>query len=128
MKVAYLINKYPSVSHSFIRREIQAHEAAGLEIARYALRPDPELVDEADREEMSRCRYVLRQKPLDIARAVLAEITANPRGFLRAGGLAIRIGWRSDRGLARHFAYWIEACVIAQWCRAGGIGHLHIFV
>lgn len=125
MKVAYLINRYPSVSHSFIRREIRAHEAAGLEIARYALRADPDLADEADREEQSRCRYVLDQKPLDIARTVLAEIVADPKGFLRAAGLALRIGWRSDRGLARHIAYLAEACVIAGWCRDAGVGHLH---
>ena len=29
MKLAYLTNVYPAPSHSFIRREILAHEAAG---------------------------------------------------------------------------------------------------
>ena len=126
MKIAYFINQYPKVSHSFIRREILAHEAAGLAVARYALRTaEAELVDDADRAEVAQCRYVFRQTTLHIAACTVSEIAANPLGFLRAGLLAIRIGWRSDRGLLRHFAYWIEACVIARWCRDDDIDHLH---
>jgi len=32
MKLAYLVNRYPSISHSFIRREIEALERRGAEI------------------------------------------------------------------------------------------------
>ena len=32
MHIAYLINQYPKVSHSFIRREILALERQGFEI------------------------------------------------------------------------------------------------
>jgi colanic acid/amylovoran biosynthesis glycosyltransferase len=38
MKIAYLVNKYPKVSHSFIRREIAALEACGLLVARFSIR------------------------------------------------------------------------------------------
>ena len=34
MRVAYLINQYPAVSHTFIRREILALERQGVEIMR----------------------------------------------------------------------------------------------
>ena len=39
MKIAYLINRYPAVSHSFIRREILALEAAGASVERFSIRP-----------------------------------------------------------------------------------------
>jgi hypothetical protein len=46
MRIAYFINQYPKVSHTFIRREIQALEAMGLRVERFALRsPAEELVD-----------------------------------------------------------------------------------
>lgn len=32
MRIAYLINQYPKVSHSFIRREILELERAGVEV------------------------------------------------------------------------------------------------
>ncbi|HET9554967.1 MAG TPA: hypothetical protein VFP50_18520, partial [Anaeromyxobacteraceae bacterium] len=64
MKVGYLVNQYPRTSHSFIRREIQALEAGGLEVRRYSLRPGTErLPSEADRLEAERTRFVLDAGP-----------------------------------------------------------------
>ena len=61
MRIAYLINQYPKVSHSFIRREILALEQRGVEIVRIALRGwDAQIVDEEDVLERKRTRYVLR--------------------------------------------------------------------
>ena len=52
MKVGYLVNQYPKVSHSFIRREILALERQGFEVQRIALRGwDAELVDAEDVSE-----------------------------------------------------------------------------
>ena len=47
LRVAYLVNQYPKVSHSFIRREILALERQGVAVERFAVRgggedfPDP---------------------------------------------------------------------------------------
>ena len=50
LKIAYLINEYPKISHSFIRREILALEKEGFEILRLAVRGwDGPLPDEQDR-------------------------------------------------------------------------------
>jgi colanic acid/amylovoran biosynthesis glycosyltransferase len=38
MRIAYLIKQYPKVSHSFIRREIQALERQGVNVMRIGLR------------------------------------------------------------------------------------------
>ena len=49
MKVAYVVNQYPHVSHAFIRREIAALEALGVEVTRFSVRPPPvSLVDPGD--------------------------------------------------------------------------------
>ncbi|WP_035985010.1 glycosyltransferase family 4 protein [Leptolyngbya sp. KIOST-1] len=39
MRVAYILKRYPRFSETFVVSEILAHEAAGLDIAIYALRP-----------------------------------------------------------------------------------------
>ena len=71
MRVAYLINQYPKVSHSFIRREILALERHGFEVLRIALRGwDLELVDPEDLQERTRTRYVLRDGRARAARAL----------------------------------------------------------
>ena len=60
MRIGYLMNSYPMTSTTFIRREIQAIEAEGVEVKRYAIRPWPErLVDARDQEEQGRTRYLL---------------------------------------------------------------------
>ena len=60
MKIAYILNTYPQPSHSFIRREIAALEAAGHEVLRFAMRgPDVLLVDGQDKAEEARSHYVL---------------------------------------------------------------------
>ena len=62
MRIAYLVNQYPAVSHSFIRREILELERRGYEVMRIALRGwDAELVDDGDKLERTRTRYVLRE-------------------------------------------------------------------
>jgi glycosyltransferase involved in cell wall biosynthesis len=126
MRIAYLINQYPMVSHVFIRREILALERDGFEVLRIALRGwDAKLVDDEDWAERKRTRYVLREGPLILLLSLLQTLLTNPRSFLRAFVLMWRTGRRAERPLPVHFVYLAEACRIEQWLRAAGIQHVH---
>lgn len=126
MKIAYLVNQYPRTTHSFIRREIEALEAQGVEIARISLRPvTQELVTEADRLEAGRTRSVLAAGLPAHALAVAAAVLSRPAAFARALALALRVGRRSDRGLLRHVAYLAEACVLLRWLARDPVDHVH---
>ncbi|HEX9109629.1 MAG TPA: glycosyltransferase [Longimicrobiales bacterium] len=126
MRIAYLVNQYPRTSHSFIRREIQALEAQGVEVLRFSLRPpNEELATEADRVEQRKTRAVLAAGPLAHVAAALALAVRRPLAFGRAAALATRLGVRSERGLFRHAAYLAEACVLEGWVRRAGVEHVH---
>jgi colanic acid/amylovoran biosynthesis glycosyltransferase len=126
VRVAYLVNQYPRTSHTFIRREILAVESQGVEVLRFSLRPlDGELVDPADRAENERTRVVLDEGLAGLALAVLATAVRRPLALLGALRLALRLGWRSERGVLRHVAYLAEACVLVRWLRRAGIRHVH---
>lgn len=126
MRIAYFINQYPKVSHSFIRREILALERQGFEVVRYALRGwDGELVDAEDQREREKTRYVLRRGLTGLLPAVLQAWVKAPSRFLDALGLAWRMGRRADRPLAYHLVYLAEACRLLPWLRECGIQHLH---
>ena len=126
MRIAYLINVYPKISHSFIRREILALEHQGFEVQRIALQGwDSALVDEADWSERTRTRYVLREGMLPILWAVFRTLLLAPTKFLSAVILAIRVGWRSQRPLPFHFFYLAEACRILPWVKSFGATHVH---
>ena len=96
-RVAYLVNVYPAVSHSFIRREILALERQGIEVQRIALRGwDDALVDPEDIRERERTRVVLRDGVLALLAAVVATAVARPLRLPRwpAPG---DVRWRRDR-------------------------------
>jgi glycosyltransferase involved in cell wall biosynthesis len=126
MRVAYLINQYPKVSHSFIRREILALERRGVKVMRIALRGwDLELVDPEDLQERTRTRYVLRDGPFALLSALMVAALSRPARLMRALSLAWRMGRHSDRSLLVHLAYLAEACRIEVWLREAKIEHLH---
>jgi glycosyltransferase involved in cell wall biosynthesis len=127
MKIAYLINQYPKVSHSFIRREILALEKQGFEVQRIALRgwADP-LVDSEDLRERERTRYILQGGAAGLLKATLGTLLTRPGRFLSAAALALRTARRADRPWPLHLIYLAEACVMLGWLRAGGARHLHV--
>jgi len=126
MKIAYFVNQYPKVSHSFIRREINALERQGIEVERYALRTDAaELVDEKDKEELKKTKYLLQQSFLVFIQACFILFIKSPIHFFRAFTTTLKAGWKSDRGILRHIIYFLEACLLARWSLASKVTHIH---
>ncbi|MGV2832513.1 glycosyltransferase family 4 protein [Pseudomonas shirazensis] len=126
MRIAYFINQYPKVSHSFIRREILALERQGIEVQRIALRGwDGELQDSDDIAERSKTRYVLEDGVKGLLKPLLEVLRAQPRRFFSALWLALRMGRRADRSWPYHLIYLAEACRVVQWLQAFGAEHVH---
>ncbi|MGE8477208.1 MAG: glycosyltransferase family 4 protein [Pseudomonas shirazensis] len=126
MRIAYFINQYPKVSHSFIRREILALERQGIEVQRIALRGwDGELQDNDDIAERSKTRYVLEDGVKGLLKPLLEVLRAQPRRFFSALWLALRMGRRADRSWPYHLIYLAEACSVVQWLQAFGAEHVH---
>ena len=106
MKIAYFINDYPRVSHSFIRREIQAIERCGIEVQRIALRGwNATLPDPQDRAERERTRYLLRTGVTGLMLPALVMLLRSPRRLLAALRLATQMAQESERGLLYHLVY-----------------------
>jgi colanic acid/amylovoran biosynthesis glycosyltransferase len=121
--VVYLVNQYPAVSHTFIRREIAALEDLGVIIDRQAMRVQPGLVDPQDLAEQARTRYLLAN-PLAFPAAAAAAALRPGRGF---AALAAAAGMmrRSDRPPHMHLIYLLEACELARRIRRSGARHIH---
>lgn len=125
-RVGYIVNQYPAVSHSFIRREILALERLGVEVERFALRGwNTVLADPQDEVELKRTRFVLQQSEGTLAWAVFRELLAGPSRFFGALRLATRMAKGGDKSLPYHWVYFVEACLLARWSRAAGVRHIH---
>jgi glycosyltransferase involved in cell wall biosynthesis len=126
MRVAYLVNQYPAVSHTFIRREILALERRGVEVIRFALRGwQLPLPDEADQSERKSTRYVLKDGALPLLGAFLAILSTRPLRLIQALSLAWRMGRHAERPFPIHLVYLAEACRLARWLHSADVQHLH---
>ena len=124
--IAYLTTAYPHVSHTFIRREIMGLEALGYAIRRAAIRCGAVLVDAIDEQECKKTLHVLEQPKL----AFIGQIL---HGLMLAGlklGTATHAAWQlskpSERGLARHMAYLVEALALRAYFERKRVAHVHV--
>lgn len=124
MKLAYLVNRYPAVSHSFIRREILALEALGHSVARFSIRGvDSALPDPSDAAEATKTRVILAAGAPALIGGALATMVTKPGRFLSAACAAYKMAGWGLKPKIRHLAYLVEACWVAR--AIGGVQHLH---
>lgn len=126
MKVAYLVNQYPKVSHSFIRREILALERQGVEVMRFSVRGwAAELVDREDVREREGTCYILRKSAAGLLPAVVQEVLRSPRRFFPALRLALMMARKAERTWPYHVVYLAEACWVVRRLSDQRADHLH---
>jgi len=126
MRIAYFINQYPKVSHSFVRREIIELEKQGVDVVRFSIRRNSEgLIDQQDLDELERTHYLLERGKKMILTSVLSLMTLAPGKFFPALKEAIAMGRRSHVGIIKHLFYFVEACVLGNWMRQFDVKHVH---
>ena len=119
MRIGYVLKRYPRYCETFIRNEIAAHEAAGLEIEIFSLRP---LKEEQFQQPMIPVRAPVTDLPvlsrkdlpqaLTEARKTLPDLSAalewaageKPRSLIQALQLACQIREKNIIHLHAHFA------------------------
>ena len=127
MKIAYLINCYPAVSHSFIRREIAAIEEAGGTILRFSVRSAnlAALPDARDRLEYDKTTVILNQPWLVLIFGMLGKMLRSPYSFYQALNVAFAHCSYSISDIIRRFGYLAEASWLANRLIENRVAHLH---
>ena len=126
MLIAYLVNQYPKLSHTFIRREIAALEAQGVDVLRIAVRGhETGALDASDAAEALKTKYILKSSILALLGASAGAFWGAPARFCRTLAGAVKLGRRSDGGVFKHLAYFVEACVLRRWLAQSGVTHVH---
>ena len=126
MKIAYLINQYPQVSHTFVRREIQALEKLGYEILRISVRDiESDFVDANDSDEKTKTVSLLSHSKVQILLSTLKTFLLNPFRFCKTFLFALRVGTNSERGILINIFYFFESCFLLKICKIHKIQHIH---
>jgi colanic acid/amylovoran biosynthesis glycosyltransferase len=129
MRIAYLVNQYPKVSHTFVRREILALEARGVQVERFSIRDTHgEIRDDEDAIEATRTTVLMPNSTPEAAGVLLAALArvapASPLRMAEASQLALTLGARALRPAAAA-AYLGEAATLLRWCKARQVDHVH---
>lgn len=126
-KLCVLVSRYPAISHTFIRREIEALRALGCTVVTASLRTpgEEELLTTADREEHARTFYVQPVRALALAADLLRAIVLRPTRTASTARLALGHRGPGLGGLAWAVFYLVEALHLAAELRRRGVEHIH---
>lgn len=127
-RMAYLISRYPSVSHTFILREVRQLRLNGFEIACASVNaPDRsrDAMTADEREELDQTYYL---KAHGVAGALGGHCwgLARPAAYLRGLRKALTFGGWNIKQMLYGFFYFTEALMLARWMHSQKIGHLHV--
>lgn len=96
-------------------------------MTRFAIHPaSGSLIHSDDAKEFDKTRYLSRTPYYLVAALLIKSAFTRPLKVLQLFWLAGKIGWKSDRGLFRNIIYAVEAVILAEWCGAESIEHLHV--
>lgn len=127
--LAYLVSRYPAVSHTFIVREVRHLRAKGLDI-RVASINDPDCSDAdltaEERAEASAAYYVKREGWRGVLKAHAEMLVTRPGAYLSGLRYSLRLGGSDLRKLLYALFNFIEAILIGRWMSRQGLEHLHV--
>jgi colanic acid/amylovoran biosynthesis glycosyltransferase len=128
-RVAYLLSRYPAVSHTFFLKEVLGLRDRGLDIEVASInrpdRPRNEL-PEVEAAEAGRTYYVKSAGAPKIALRIGGILVRNPGVAARGLGAALCLGGWDVKARVFALFYLAEALLVGQWMRSRSLHHLHV--
>ncbi|MCV6637353.1 glycosyltransferase [Candidatus Albibeggiatoa sp. nov. NOAA] len=129
IRLAYLVSRYPAISHTFILREVRTLRQNGFEIAVASINaPDRQMQDmtAAEQEEMQNTFYVKPSGLWGALQATVTTLVTRPIPFFRGLGFALSLGKGDIKKWLYGVFYFIEALMIGQWMQKHRLSHIHV--
>lgn len=127
MRLAYIVSRYPFLSHVFILREVLALRRAGAEVDTYTVRR-PELEDlrtDDDHHAYETTAALVPPLLRELVTAHLRSLVTRPRRYVTTLLAAIRLRPPGLRGALWQLFYFGEAVLLYDKCRRRSARHIH---
>jgi colanic acid/amylovoran biosynthesis glycosyltransferase len=126
-RVAYLISRYPAVSHAFVQREVLALRDAGVEVHTFSLRraEDGDVLSPVDEAEREATYAIQPVKWGRLAAAHVRALVSRPAAYGRTLAYAFGLG-SGARGRLWQLFYFAEAVMVWAEMRRRGLRHVHV--
>lgn len=127
-RIAYLVSRYPAVSHTFILNEVRALKAKGFEIDVASVNPPDRGEDAMTTFEIEAAKntYYIKQQGVTGALKAHAHGLNSPLSYFRGLMYALSLGGWNIKRVIFGFFYFTEALMVAQWMKSAGHSHLHV--
>ncbi len=125
--MAYLVSRYPAISHTFILREIQGLRALGHRIVTASINPPDrsiEAMEAYERQEAGNTFFVKAQGWGGALSALLYWCVRSPARLYQA--LCLGLGLGKGGSWFYGLAYVAEAALVARWMQRQGARRLHV--
>lgn len=128
MRVAYLVSKYPTVSHTFILREVHGLRARGHEVHTISVRraQAAELLAERDRREATRTSHLLPTTPGRLVMAHVRALLRAPVAYVKTLAAAISLHRIPPGVMPMQVMYFGEAMLLVDELEHYRIDHVHV--
>ena len=128
-RLAYLVSRYPTLSMTFVIREVVELRRLGYGIDVVSIN-DPDrsraALSDLERDEQAKTHYIKAEGISGALAAHLGCMLGNPFGYLRGWSRVFtHAGWDLQQ-LFYHAMYFTEALMVVRWMRATGHRHLHV--
>jgi len=129
MNMAYLISRYPAISHTFILREIDMLRRLGFEIYTASINAvdrQPEQLTAQEQTEVANTFYVKPSGIWGVLKAHVKTIFTHPIWYAKGLKFALGLGKTDLHKVLYNFFYFVEAVMVGQWMRSHKVSHLHV--
>ena len=125
---AYLVSRYPSVTHTFVSNEVRALRASGIRVETATIRrvPPGEALSALDREEYERTWALLPAPPTRLVAGHVAALARAPLAYFATLAAALRLAHAGGRARLWQLFYFGEAMMLWRWMRGHGLHHVHV--
>jgi colanic acid/amylovoran biosynthesis glycosyltransferase len=126
LRVCYVVDHYPWVSHTFILREVEALRRAGVTVETVSLHDSADhALAEADRAAYATTYRVSPPRAADVVAALVLAVARRPSGIFRTLMLALRLAGESYRSRVWGLLYFGEAVLVWRHASRRNTRHLH---
>jgi len=126
LRIAYLLSRYPAVSHTFFLNEVLGLRARGLHIETASINPPDRALNDLPPVEAAEAMTTLYLKDRGKLGQLLGTAFANPGVVLRGLAAVARVPRLSLRQRGFWLFYLAEALLLGRWMKQRGLQHLHV--
>ena len=128
-RVAYLLSRYPAISHTFFLKEVLGMRQRGLAISVASINPPDRARDKlpaVEAYEADQTFYIKSGGIVSVAFRVLKIAAAHPAVLFRGLKAAARLGGWDLKSRAFVVFYLAEAFLVGDWMDRNALPHLHV--